>query len=86
MQNHYDRIQNWLVPYLAQTLELDPDDIGTGTPFGRLGLDSSASIILVGELMEWLERPLEPDIVYHYPTVQALSRHLAETLYGERVA
>jgi acyl carrier protein len=86
MQSHYERIHDWLVDYLAEQLEIDKDDVGPTLPFSRLGLDSSSTIILTGELMEWLGRKLEPDALYEYPTVESLSRHLAGSLFGERAA
>ena len=85
MESRYEKIQDWLVHYLAELLDMDPEDIGANTPFTRFGLDSSATIILTSELIEWLEIQIESDDVYQYPTVQSLSKYLAETLYGEQV-
>lgn len=85
MGTQYENIQEWLINYLADVLDMEADDIGTSTPFSRYGLDSSATIILTGDLMEWLECQIESDDVYQYPTVQSLARFLAETRFGERV-
>ncbi|MGH8641527.1 MAG: acyl carrier protein [Burkholderiales bacterium] len=86
MTTRYENIQEWLIQYLADVLDMAPDDIGTTTPFGRFGLDSAATIILAGDLMEWLGCHIESDVVYQYPTVQSLARFLAETRFGERVS
>lgn len=85
MQTHYETIQDWLIAYLADVLDMEADDIATTTPFSRYGLDSSSTVVLTGDLMEWLGCEIEPDIVYRHPTVQSLARFLAESLYGERV-
>jgi len=81
----YENIQEWLINYLADVLDMEPDDIATTTPFSRYGMDSSATIILTGDLMEWLGCEIDSDDVYQYPTVQSLARFLAETRFGERV-
>jgi acyl carrier protein len=85
VQTRYEAIQEWLIGYLARLLDLDPDDIGVTSPFTRYGLDSSSTIILTGDLMEWLGCEIAPDEVYQYPTVESLARFLAETRFGERV-
>lgn len=85
MQTRYEAIQEWLISYLANLLDIDPDDIGIASPFTRYGLDSSSTIILTGDLMEWLGCPVAPDEVYQYPTVESLARFLAESRFGERV-
>ena len=86
MQTHFEKIHDWLISYLADLLDMEPDEIGTTTPFSRYGLDSSSTVILTGDLMEWLGCQIEPDTVYQYPTIQSLARFLAETLFGERAS
>ena len=86
MQTHYENIQDWLITYLAGVLDIEADDIATTTPFSRYGLDSSATVVLTGDLMEWLGCEIEPDTVYRHPTVQSLARFLAENVYGERMS
>lgn len=72
-------IQDWLVAYLAQLLEVDPQEIDTQTPFERYGLDSSALVVLSGDLQESLKCSLEPTLLYDYPTIEALADHLAQS-------
>lgn len=71
-------IQAWIVSYLAQLLEVNSDDIDIATPFDRYGLDSSAAVGMTGDLEDWLNIELEPTLVYDYPTIKALTQHLAE--------
>ncbi|MCU0568044.1 MAG: acyl carrier protein [Oculatellaceae cyanobacterium Prado106] len=73
-------IQNWIAAYLADLLETDPEDIDITLPFDRYGLDSSVAIGLTGDLEDWLGTKLDPTLLYDYPTVAALSKHLAAEL------
>src|SRR5712672_3212182 len=52
---------------------VDPD-----AKFARLGLDSANSLYLIVELEEWLAIELTPDLVFEYPTIAELARHLAK--------
>jgi acyl carrier protein len=73
-------IQSWIAAYLANLLEVDAEDIDVSLPFDRYGLDSSVAIGLTGDLEDWLEVKLDPTLLYDYPTVAALSKHLAVQL------
>ncbi|HXK10551.1 MAG TPA: acyl carrier protein [Vicinamibacteria bacterium] len=73
-----DEIEEWLVAYLSRLLGTAPEKIATRISFSRYGLDSSASIAMASELSDWLGRELDPTINYSYPTIAALSKHLAE--------
>lgn len=71
-------IQAWLVSYLTELLEIEPSKVDVSIPFDRYGLDSTAVVGLTGDLCDWLEKELEPTTLYNYPTIEALSQHLAE--------
>ncbi len=70
-------IQAWLVSYLAELLEIEPDEIDVTIPFDRYGLDSSAAVGLTGDLEDWLGSEIDPTLMYDYPTIQALANHVA---------
>jgi len=70
-------IQDWLVAYLAQLLNISSDEIDVTTPFDRFGLSSMTAVQMTGDLEEWLSRPIDPTLPYDYPTVEALSGYLA---------
>lgn len=74
------QIQNWIVTYIAQLLEIDPNEIDMTTPFERYGLDSSAMVVLSGDLQTWLGYDLDPTLLYDYPTIEALVGYLAEKI------
>lgn len=71
-------IQAWIVSYLAELLEIEPDEVNVTIPFDRYGLDSSVTVGLTGDLEEWMGRKLDPTLLYDYPTIESLSQHLAE--------
>jgi acyl carrier protein len=70
-------IQDWIVAYLADLLEIEPEDVDVTIPFDRYGLDSSAAVVLTGDLENWLGIEIEPTLLYDYPTVEALVEHLS---------
>ena len=71
-------IQAWFVSALAKITQSAPEDIDVTIPFESFGLDSVSAVGLTGELEEWLGCSVDPMAVYDYPTIDALSQHLAE--------
>lgn len=71
-------IQTWIVSYLAQLLNVDPEEVDTEIPFDRYGLDSSAAVGLTGDLEDWLGYEIDPTLLYDYPTVESLVQHLSQ--------
>lgn len=71
-------IQTWIVSYLAQLLNVDPEEVDTEIPFDRYGLDSSAAVGLTGDLEDWLGCEIDPTLLYDYPTVESLVQHLSQ--------
>ncbi|MEM8808096.1 MAG: beta-ketoacyl synthase N-terminal-like domain-containing protein [Cyanobacteria bacterium P01_G01_bin.38] len=72
------RIEAWLVTRIASYLKVEPTEIEPQEPFSSHGLDSATAVSLSGELETWLARPLSPTLIYDYPTIARLARHLAE--------
>jgi acyl carrier protein len=72
------KISEWMIEYMADLLEIDPDEVDVETPFARYGLDSSAAVILTGDLQDWLGKEIEPTIMYDYPTIVDLANFLAQ--------
>ena len=70
-------IQAWIVSYLAELLEVDPDEVDVTIPFDRYGLDSAAAVGLTGDLEEWLGKEVDPTVLYDYPTIASLVKHLS---------
>jgi myxalamid-type polyketide synthase MxaE and MxaD len=70
-------IRVWLVSKLSERLGIESHEIDIREPFASYGLGSTEAVSLAGELAEWLGRKLSPALVYEYPTIEALARHLA---------
>jgi acyl carrier protein len=70
-------LRDWCVEYLARTLDLPDHTIDPEMTFARLGLDSANSVFLIVELEDWLGLELTPDLLFEYPTIGELARHLA---------
>ena len=73
-----EQISDFCVTALANILRISADRVDTGTKFNRLGLDSAMLVYLMMEIEEKLDLELSTDDFYDYPTVEALSRFLAD--------
>jgi len=73
-----EEISELCVASLAKTLRVKPDSIDPGVKFNRLGLDSAMIVYVMMELEEKLDLELTTDDFYDHPTVDELSRHLAD--------
>jgi acyl carrier protein len=71
-------IADLCVSSLAHTLRVDKGRIDPKAKFNRLGLDSAMVVYVMMELEEKLDLELTTDDFYDYPTVEALSGHLAK--------
>ncbi len=78
-----EEIRAWIISYLADLLEVEPDEIDATIPFNRYGLDSAVAIGMTGDLEDWLSCELDPTLLYDYPTIDALAWHLAEEFQTE---
>ena len=72
-----EEIQDWIVGYLARQMQVPTDSIDITAPFDSLALDSATAIGMTGDLEQWLGRPVDPTIVYDYPTIEEISEHLS---------
>ena len=72
-----DAIRMWLVDRVATQLSIAPEEIDVRETFSNYGLDSRTAVGLSGELERWLGRTLSPTLVWDYPTIELVARHLA---------
>lgn len=70
-------IKNLIISYIAELLDIPPEQVDTTIEFDRYGLDSSAAIGLTGNLEDWLGEELDPTILYDYPTIETLTQYLS---------
>lgn len=73
-----DAITEWLVEHVARELKLAPDSISVDEAFFDLGLNSLNTLIVSGELGEFLGcEDFNPTLFWDYPTIRKLAEHLA---------
>jgi acyl carrier protein len=73
-----EQISDFCVASLANILRIPENTVAVDAKFARLGLDSAMVVYLMMELEEKLGLELSPDDFYDYPTVNDLSRYLAQ--------
>lgn len=79
-------IQHWLVNRLSEIQQLEPKDVQLDQPLVRMGLDSMQSVVLIGELEQWLGCRFTGNPLANYPTISTLCDFLADQLArGKRV-
>ncbi|HEY0783059.1 MAG TPA: type I polyketide synthase, partial [Thermoanaerobaculia bacterium] len=66
-----------LTARVAAALGLAESEVDSGESFSRYGLDSARAVGLTAELARELGRPLSSTLLWAYPNVDALARHLA---------
>lgn len=71
-------IQNWLIAYLSEALEISSEAVDTTANFEQYGFDSMAIVNFMSDLEDWLGCELEPTVFYDYGTIQTLSEYLAQ--------
>lgn len=73
-----EEIRRWLLDKLAAQLHLGPQEIDLDGPVVAHGMDSMQFVVVVGELEEWLGCRFLDNPLIDYPSVNALSRFLAD--------
>ncbi len=71
-------IQAWLVSNLAEVLHIQAEEIDVTQPLDSYGLDSTQAMVIVTKAQKMLGFELSPMLLWHYPTIEALSGRLAE--------
>jgi thioester reductase-like protein len=71
-------VANWLVNNLAEQLEIEPEAIDRCEPIENYGLDSAQAMIVVSRAEKQFGWEISPMLLWHYPTIQALSERLAK--------
>ncbi len=70
-------ICDWLSAELSQRLGMDSQEIDIRRPFSEYGVESTEAVSLALAMETWLNRPVSPTLVWDYPTIELLARHLA---------
>lgn len=75
-----EEIKAWLIDYLVDILEIEAEEIDSQVNFDDYGLDSEVAVGLTGDLEIWLERKINPTLLYNYTNIDSLSIHLAKEM------
>lgn len=73
-----EEIQAWLVSNLANALKVEPDTIDVREPLDSYNLDSAQAMLLVTQAQKLFGFEVSPMLLWHYPSIEALSQRLAE--------
>jgi acyl carrier protein len=71
-------IRDWCLAYIRRTVDQPAIPVGPDIGFPEMGLDSATSAYFIVELEEWVGVELEPELVFDYPTIADLARHIVE--------
>jgi thioester reductase-like protein len=77
-QNNAEVIATWLTNNLAEQLEIEPEEIDRCEPIENYGLDSAQGMIVVSQAEKQFGWEISPMLLWHYPTIEALSERLAQ--------
>lgn len=80
-----EEIQTWLITHLAELMRVSPDEVHVQEPFTNFGLNSIDAVSLSGDLEDYLNRPLPATLLWDFPTIEMLSRHLSSEGNAEGV-
>ena len=70
-------IADWLVAWIAKELKMTAGDIDPARSLLEYSMSSLTATILVGDLEDWLDLRLQPSLVWDYPSIDAMTDHLA---------
>lgn len=73
-----EAIQAWLAAQIAEQLDVEPDEIDVNLTFDNYSMDSVKAMTIVNRAEQFIGFPLPPALFWHYPTIAALSKRLAE--------
>ncbi len=70
-------IEAWLTQKIAQETGLSIDEIEVTSSFANFGLDSRTAVSLSSELEKLLGQELPPTLIWDFPTISDVARHLS---------
>ncbi|WP_299486083.1 AMP-binding protein [Acaryochloris sp. IP29b_bin.137] len=78
------KIEQWLQQWLTQRLRLEQDQIELNKALADYGVDSVMAVELAQDLEDFLalSQPLDVTLAWSFPTIEALSQHLADLTNG----
>jgi|GEM_PF-2961099 len=74
----YAEIEAMLAAYVAHRTKTPAEEIDRTRRFDHIGLDSADAVALMGELEDFVGRPLSAFLPYTFPTIEQLARQVAD--------
>lgn len=71
-------IISWCQDYIAELLDIPPNQVDPDRDINDLGLDSAVAVSIVLDLETKLNRDLEPGILFEHGTLRKLAAALGE--------
>jgi len=72
-----DQVQDWIVRRLARILDVPPATIDVDERLQNYGLESVEAVTVSGDLSDWLGRKVPPTVLWDYPTIALMAKHIA---------
>ena len=67
-----EEINAFLVRRVSEITDTPADSISTGSPFYRLDIDSMTLVAIATELEQFLERPVESEVMFEAKSIDEL--------------
>ena len=77
-------LNDWLVSKIAEATGLPVSQINIDTTFADFGLDSRTAVSMSTDLERLVGRELPPTLIWDYPTIKEVSKHLTDLANGEK--
>jgi acyl-CoA synthetase (AMP-forming)/AMP-acid ligase II/acyl carrier protein len=77
-----EQVEEWLLKWLVNRLNMDATDAARDRPFAEYGVDSLTAVELSRELEDVFKVPLPAVVAWNYPTPGTLARYIAEQSLG----
>lgn len=73
-------IKAWLLVNIADTLNLQAEELEDDEPLASYGLDSSVAAALTGKINEQFNLEVQPTVFWEYSTIAELSSHIKRSI------
>lgn len=73
---NHAQLRDWLVAFVADTLEVAPAEVDPGATWDELGIDSASIMVLLANLEDSAGLVVRPAQVLDHPTIEQLAEHL----------
>jgi acyl carrier protein len=73
---NHAQLRDWLVAFVAETLEVAPAEVDPDATWDELGVDSASIMVLLANLEETAGLVVRPVQVLDHPTIERLANHL----------